>query len=188
MSNKPTRKEAEQAVRTLIAWAGDNPDRAELLDTPRRVVDSYSEYFSGYAKVIDKKIDKTFDNLNEYDDMVILREMALESHCEHHMVPIIGKVSVGYIPDKKIIGISKIARIVDIFAKRLQIQERLVMEIAQSINQIVEPKGVGVMIESSHQCLNLRGAYKPGSLMKTFHMIGCFKEKSVRKEFLDSLD
>jgi GTP cyclohydrolase I len=183
---KPTRIEAEQAVRTLIAWAGDNPDRIELLDTPKRVVDSYSEFFSGYSQVIDQKISKAFDNVNGYDDMIILREVILESYCEHHMVPIIGKASVAYIPDKKIIGLSKIARIIDIFSKRLQIQERLVMEIASAINEIIKPKGVGVMIESSHQCLSTRGAYKPGSLMKTFHMIGCFKEDKIRKEFLNS--
>ena len=134
---------------------------------------------------MNKKIDKTFDNIDGYDDMIILREIAFESHCEHHMVPIIGKAKVAYIPDKKIIGLSKMARIVDVFSKRLQIQERLVVEIANCLNQIVAPKGVGVMLESSHQCLSTRGAYKPGSSMRTMHMIGCFKEDKIRKEFLN---
>ncbi len=185
MSFKPTREEAEQAVRTLIAWAGDDPNREELLETPKRVVDSYAEFFSGYHENLNKKIDKTFDNIDGYDDMIILREIAFESHCEHHMVPIIGKAKVAYIPDKKIIGLSKMARIVDVFSKRLQIQERLVVEIANCLNQIVAPKGVGVMLESSHQCLSTRGAYKPGSSMRTMHMIGCFKEDKIRKEFLN---
>ena len=181
-----TREEAEQAVRTLISWAGDNPNRAELLETPRRVVDSYKEYFSGYHQKVDHIIDKTFPT-HGYEDMIILREITVESHCEHHMVPIIGKATVAYIPNNKIIGLSKIARIVDMFSKRLQIQERLVMEIANCLNQVVEPKGVGVIIESSHQCLSLRGAYKPGSLMRTSHMIGCFKEANIRSEFLNNL-
>lgn len=185
MNNKPSRKEAEQAVRTLIAWAGDNPDREELLETPGRVVESYSEFFSGYNQVIDNKISKTFNNSSGYDDMIILREISLESYCEHHLVPIIGKACIAYIPNKKIIGLSKIARIVDIFSKRLQIQERLVVEIANCIEKITDPKGVGVIIESSHQCLTTRGAYKPGSLMRTSHMIGCFKEQEIRKEFLN---
>ena len=187
MNNKPTREEAENAVRTLISWAGDNPNREALIDTPKRVVDSYSELFSGYNQTVDKQISKTFENNNNYDDMIILRNIILESHCEHHMVPITGKAMIAYIPDKKIIGLSNIARIVDMFSKRLQIQERLVMEIATCLNKITEAKGVGVIIESSHQCLSTRGAYKPGSLMRTSYMLGSFKESSIRKEFLDSL-
>jgi GTP cyclohydrolase IA len=187
MNNKPTREEAENAVRTLISWAGDDPTRKEIKDTPKRVVDSYNEFFSGYHQTVDKKIGKTFENSNGYDDMIMLRDIILESHCEHHMVPITGKAMIAYIPDKKIIGLSKIARIVDMFSKRLQIQERLVMEIANCLNAITEAKGVGVIIESSHQCLSTRGAYKPGSLMRTSYMIGSFKEDSIRKEFLDSL-
>ncbi len=186
MSIKPTREEAEQAVRTLIAWAGDNPDRQELLETPRRVVNSYKEFFAGYDAALDQeKIVKSFNNSTGYDEMIIVREISLQSHCEHHMVPIIGNAFIAYIPNKKIIGLSKIARIVDMFAKRLQIQERLVVEITNYIDKIVEPKGVGVIIESSHQCLSLRGAFKPNSLMRTSHMAGCFKEEKFRKEFLD---
>lgn len=180
---RPTREQAEEAVRTLIAWAGDDPKRKELLQTPRRVVDSYAELFSGYDIKIDDQDYTTFSNQKGYDDMVVLREIVLESHCEHHMVPITGKATIAYIPDKKIIGLSKIARIVDVFSKRLQIQERLVIEIAECIDKLLKPKGVGVFIESSHQCLTTRGAYKPGSLMQTSHMIGCFKEKNTRREF-----
>ena len=183
MSLRPTREKAEEAVRTLIAWAGDNPNRKELLETPRRVVDSYLEFFSGYNIKVDEQEYKIFDNDYAYDEMIVLRDIELESHCEHHMVPIIGKATIAYIPNKKIIGLSKIARIVDIFSKRLQIQERLVIEIAQCLNQLLDPKGVGVIIESSHTCLTTRGAYKPGSLMQTAHMIGCFREKDTRDEF-----
>lgn len=183
---KPTREQAEQAVRTLIAWAGDNPDRKELLNTPKRVVKSYEEFFSGYGKTIDEHLSKNFENTGEYNDMIIVRDIMFESHCEHHMVPIIGKAFVAYIPDKKIIGLSKIPRIIDMFSKRLQIQERLVIEIAKCLDDVIKPKGVGVIIESSHQCLTIRGAYKPGSLMRTSHMLGCFREEKIRKEFLDS--
>lgn len=180
---KPTREQAEEAVRTLISWAGDDPKRKELLETPRRVVDSYLELFSGYDVKIDEQGYKTFDNEKGYNEMVVLREIDLDSHCEHHMVPIRGKATIAYIPDHKIIGLSKIARIVDVFSKRLQIQERLVIEIAQCLDKLLSPKGVGVFIESSHQCLTMRGAYKPGSLMQTSHMIGCFKEENTRREF-----
>ncbi len=183
MYKKPTREEAEEAVRTLIAWAGDNPDRAELLETPKRVVNSYQEFFSGYGKKIIGEVDKSFANTSAYDDMVILKGIDFESHCEHHMVPIIGKISVAYIPNDRVIGLSKIARIVDIFAKRLQIQERLSVEIANAINEVISPKGVGVIVESSHHCLTTRGAYKPNSMMQTSHMIGCFREENIRKEF-----
>ncbi len=188
MTNKPTREEAEEAVRTLIAWAGDNPQRQELLETPRRVVDSYQEFFCGYNKKIDSKIAKTFDNINNYGEMIILKNIHFESFCEHHMQAIIGKANIAYIPDKKIIGLSKLARITDLFAKRLQIQERLVVEIAECLNQIVEPKGVGVIIESAHQCLTTRGAHKPGSVMRTCHMIGNFKDYQIRNEFFNHIN
>ena len=185
MRNKITQAKAEEAVRTLIAWAGDNPEREELLDTPKRVVESYKEYFAGYDIDSNSINYKTFDNKNGYDEMIILRDIRFESHCEHHMAPIIGKAIVAYIPDKKIIGLSKIPKIVDIFAKRLQIQERLVIDVALTLNKLIKPKGVGVIIEASHQCLTTRGAYKPESLMKTTHMLGCFKDEKTRKEFLN---
>jgi GTP cyclohydrolase IA len=182
---KPTKTDAENAVRTLIAWAGDDPMRKELIETPARVVAAYQEFFCGYNIKIDNKITKTFDNIDNYNEMIILDNIDFQSHCEHHMVPIIGKASIAYIPDKKIIGLSKMARIVDIFAKRLQIQERLVTEIANLIDQIVNPKGVGVTIESSHHCLTTRGIHKDGSMMRTSCMLGCFKEREVKKEFFD---
>jgi len=183
---KPSRDQAEEAVRTLIRWAGDNPARDGLQDTPRRVIDSYQELFSGYTMSLDSKICKTFPNFSAYEDMIMLKNIRLESCCEHHMSPIIGAVTIAYIPDDKIIGLSKLARIVDYHAKRLQIQERLTIEIAKTLNEIVDPCGVGVVIESSHHCMTTRGVHKPGSLMRTSHMIGCFKEKEVRKEFLDN--
>lgn len=187
MSSKPSREQAEEAVKTLIAWAGDDPQRVELLDTPSRVIDSYSEFFSGYMKNLEEEAGKIFPNNDNYNEMIILRDIILESYCEHHLVPIIGKVHIAYIPDKKIIGLSKLARIADIFAKRLQIQERLCVEIANAINKMTEAKGVGVVIESSHQCLTTRGAYKPGSVMITSHMIGFFKEEKTRKEFYSQI-
>ena len=180
---KPTREEAEDAVRVLIAWAGDDPKRNELLETPKRVIDAYGEFFSGYNKKTEGFVVKAFENIHGYDEMVILRDINFESHCEHHMVPIIGKATVAYIPNDKVIGLSKIARIIDIFAKRLQIQERLTMEIVETIDKAINPKGVGIVIESAHHCLTTRGAYKPGSLMQTSHMIGCFKEENIRREF-----
>lgn len=187
MNKRPSREQAEEAVKTLISWAGDDPNRKELLETPRRVVNSYLEYFSGYNINIEEQNYKTFPNSENYSEMIILREIDLESHCEHHMVPIIGKVTVAYIPDKKIMGLSKIARIIDVFAKRLQIQERLSVEIATILNNLLSPKGVGVLIESSHHCLSTRGAYKPNSLMQTSHMIGCFKEEAIKKELFSRI-
>lgn len=187
MNKKVTKQQAEEAVRTLIVWAGDNPDREELCETPERVVESYKEFFSGYEIGFDKNQYKTFANKNDYEEMIILKDIRIESHCEHHMVPIIGNAYVGYIPDKKIIGLSKIPRIIDVFAKRLQIQERLVIEIAQALNEVIEPKGVGVIIRSSHQCLTTRGAHKTDSIMQTSHLIGCFKEDKFKKEFFEFL-
>jgi GTP cyclohydrolase IA len=183
MVKRPSRDVAEEAVRTLIAWAGDDPSRKELLETPSRVARAYEEFFSGYNQTIIGEKDKSFDNSKNYDDMVILKDIDFESHCEHHMVPIIGKASIAYIPKDRVIGLSKIARIVDVFSKRLQIQERLTIEIAESISQVTNAKGVGVVIESAHHCLTTRGAFKPASLMQTSHLLGCFKEENIRKEF-----
>lgn len=183
MHKKPSREAAEEAVRTLIAWAGDDPSRKELLETPSRVVKSYEEFFSGYNQTIIGEIDKTFDNSKNYHDMVILKNIDFESYCEHHMVPIIGKATIAYIPSDRVIGLSKIARILDVYAKRLQIQERLTIEIAESINQVTNAKGVAVVIESAHHCLTTRGAYKPSSLMQTAHMTGCFNQENIKNEF-----
>lgn len=187
MASKPSREQAEEAVRILIAWAGDDPKRPELLETPSRVVASYAEFFSGYNKDYKQEAGKVFPNKDNYEEMIILRDIIFESYCEHHLVPIIGKAHIAYIPDKKIIGLSKLARIIDIFAKRLQIQERLTVEVANAINQVTEAKAVAVLIESSHQCLTTRGAYKPGSSMITTHMIGAFKESKMRAEFYSQI-
>ena len=182
MTNKPSRDEAENAVRTLIAWAGDNPEREELLETPKRVVKAYEEFFSGYNKKIDQSISKLFPNKYEYDEMILLKDIEFESFCEHHMAPIIGKALVAYIPNEHVIGLSKLARIVDIFAKRLQIQERLTSEIAKELEKVLNPKGVGVIIESSHHCLTTRGAHKRNSKMVTSSLLGCFKDNNIRQE------
>jgi GTP cyclohydrolase IA len=183
MVKKPTREAAEAAVKTLIAWAGDDPTRKELLETPKRVVKSYEEYFSGYDQKIASEIDKNFENSKDYDDMVILKEINFESYCEHHMVPMIGKATIAYIPNNKLVGLSVMARIVDMFSKRLQIQERLTIEIAEALNQLANAKGVGVVIESSHHCLTTRGPHKPSSIMQTSHLMGCFIQENIRKEF-----
>ena len=181
---RPTKEEAEEAVRTLIRWAGDDPYREGLIETPRRVTESYNEFFCGYSARLDNKICKTFPNNSEYDEIIILKDIRLESFCEHHMLPIIGRASVAYIPNDRIIGLSKLARIVEHHAKKLQVQERLVVDIAKTLNEIVNPKGVGVTIECSHQCLTMRGIHKPGSLMRTNHFLGIFREKDTKKEFL----
>lgn len=180
----PSQEEAEEAVRTLIKWAGDNPYRKGLKDTPSRVVRSYKELFSGYSMRLDEGITKLFDNENNYDDIIMLKDIRIESVCEHHMVPIIGKVTIGYIPDKKIIGLSKLARIADYHAKRFQLQERLVVEIANTLNNVIKPLGVGIVMESSHQCMTTRGVHKPGAKMRTAYMLGSFKDNNIRREFL----
>jgi GTP cyclohydrolase IA len=188
MSKKPSQEEAEQAVRTLIKWAGDNPDRKEIIDTPARVVKSYKEFFSGYEKDDQYiKTFKVFENNSNYDEMILLHNIRMESVCEHHMVPIIGYVSVAYYPDKKIIGLSKLARIVDICSKKLQLQERLTVEIAQKIELVTEPLGVAVFINSSHQCMTTRGVHKTDASMQTTYMTGKFKQQEYKQEFLNNI-
>tara|TARA_B100001179_G_scaffold122640_1_gene87744 strand:+ start:1686 stop:2321 length:636 start_codon:yes stop_codon:yes gene_type:complete len=183
---QPTREQAKNAVKTLLLWAGDNPDREGLKGTPDRLIDSYQEYFSGYKKDPKDFLSRTFRETEGYDEMIALTDITFESHCEHHIAPIIGKAHVGYIPKTKVVGISKIARVVEIFAKRLQIQEKLTTQIANAINEVLNPKGVGVIIEASHQCMTTRGIHKTGVLMVTSKMTGIFKENaSTRKEFLD---
>ncbi|MEC8876747.1 MAG: GTP cyclohydrolase I FolE [Pseudomonadota bacterium] len=183
---QPTREQAKNAVKTLLLWAGDNPDREGLKGTPDRLIDSYQEYFSGYKKDPKDFLSRTFRETEGYDEMIALTDITFESHCEHHIAPIIGKAHVGYIPKTKVVGISKIARVVEIFAKRLQIQEKLTTQIANAINEVLNPKGVGVIIEASHQCMTTRGIHKTGVLMVTSKMTGLFKENaSTRKEFLD---
>lgn len=183
---QPTREQARNAIKTLLLWAGDNPDREGLKGTPDRLIDSYQEYFSGYKKDPKDFLSRTFRETEGYDEMIALTDITFESHCEHHIAPIIGKAHIGYIPKTKVVGISKIARVVEIFAKRLQIQEKLTTQIANAINEVLNPKGVGVIIEASHQCMTTRGIHKTGVLMVTSKMTGIFKENaSTRKEFLD---
>lgn len=183
---RPSREEAEAAVRTLIQWAGDNPDREGLVDTPRRVVRSYEEFFSGYTEDPHALLERTFEEIGDYDEMILLRDIRIESYCEHHMVPIIGRAHVAYIPNNRVVGISKLARVVETYAKRLQIQEKLTSQVANTINEVLCPKGVGVVIEASHQCMTTRGIHKTDVTMQTSHMMGLFRsDKKTRQEFLN---
>ena len=185
MTSRPTRVEAEQAVRTLIEWAGDNPEREGLIDTPKRVVNSFGEFFSGYQADPQEILERTFEETDGYDEIVLLRDIRFESHCEHHMAPIIGKAHVAYLPKSRVVGISKLARVVEIFAKRLQIQEKMTAQIANTIKTALEPYGVAVVIEASHQCMTTRGVRKSGVTMVTSHMLGAFRDNSAtRREFL----
>ena len=182
---RPSKEEAENAVRTLIAWAGDNPNREGLIETPKRVVSAYSDFFAGYDQNPEEILGKTFEEIENYDDMVLLKDMRMESHCEHHMVPFIGVAHVAYIPNKKIVGISKIARLVDIFAKRLQTQEVLTSQIAETLYSFLEPKGVAVIIDAQHQCMTTRGIHKINTSTVTKRMLGDFKNDSkLEKKFL----
>ena len=186
MRSKPSRKEAEEAVETLIKWAGDNPNREGLQDTPRRVTKAYEEFFNGYKSKPEEILSKTFDEVEGYDEMVIVRDIAIESHCEHHMVPFIGTAHVGYLPKNKVVGLSKLARLVEAFAKRLQIQEKLTAQIANAIDEVLQPRGVGVIIEASHLCVGTRGIHKPDAKMVTSRMLGSFRnDQATRKEFLE---
>ncbi len=183
--NYPTKQEAEDAVRVLIKWAGDNPDREGLLETPKRVVDSYKEFFAGYSSDPEEILSKTFEEVENYDEMVLLKNMRFESHCEHHMLPIIGRAHIAYLPNKRVVGISKLARLLDVFAKRLQTQETMTVQIANTINSILQPKGVAVTIDAEHQCMTSRGVYKPGTNTITSCMLGIFrKDQRTRAEFM----
>jgi GTP cyclohydrolase I len=184
-TDRPSRTEAEAAVRTLIRWAGEDPTREGLLDTPARVVRSYEEFFAGYDTNPTELLARTFEETEGYDELVVLREIRFESHCEHHMVPIIGCAHIGYMPDRRVIGISKLARVVDAFAKRLQIQEKLTAQIANAIDEVLKPKGVAVVIEASHQCMTTRGVHKSGVRMVTSRMLGLLRDDpTTRREFL----
>jgi len=185
VANRPSREEAEAAVRVLLLWAGDDPDREGLRDTPRRVVESYEEHFSGYGKNPEEILQRTFSETKGYDEMVVLRDIRFESHCEHHISPIIGRVHIAYMPGKRVIGVSKLARLVDIVSKRLQIQERLTAMIAICLQNVLKPRGVAVVVEGTHQCMTTRGVHKTGTVMVTSHMIGAFREdEKTRREFL----
>lgn len=182
---RPSREEAEAAVRTLLRWAGDDPNREGLVGTPDRVVRAYEEFFAGYTQDPVEILHRTFEETEGYDEIVLLRDIRLESHCEHHMVPIIGKAHVAYLPNRRVVGISKLARVVEIYARRLQIQEKLTSQIANTINDVLEPKGVAVVIEAAHQCMTTRGIHKPGVTMVTSRMLGEFRTSaSTRREFM----
>ena len=182
---RPSQAEAEAAVRTLIEWAGDDPDREGLAGTPERVVRAYEEFFAGYHEDPVALLETTFEETAAYDEMIVLRDIRLESHCEHHIVPILGKAHIGYLPAGRVVGISKLARVVEVFAKRLQIQEVLTSQIADTIQEVLNPRGVGVVIEAAHQCMTTRGVRKPGVSMVTSRMLGCFRaDPATRTEFL----
>ncbi|WP_419728149.1 GTP cyclohydrolase I FolE [Lichenicola sp.] len=185
---RPSQEEAEAAVRTLLRWAGEDPTREGLLDTPRRVVRSYNEFFQGYSDDPVAMLARTFEEVEDYDEIVLLRDIRFESHCEHHMVPIIGRAHVAYLPARRVVGISKLARVVDVYARRLQIQERLTAQIANTINDVLQPHGVAVILEAGHQCMTTRGVHRPGVSMVTSRMLGVFRDNSdTRKELLAML-
>ncbi|GAN62280.1 GTP cyclohydrolase I FolE [Acetobacter indonesiensis] len=187
--HRPSREEAEKAVRTLLRWAGDNPDREGLHDTPSRVVRAYEEFFEGYETDPRTLLERTFSEVEGYDEIVLLRDIRFESHCEHHLAPIIGRAHVAYLPRNRVVGISKLARVVDAYARRLQIQERLTAQIANTINDVLEPQGVAVIIESSHECMTTRGVHRPGVSMVTSSMLGVFRTNSdTRRELMAMLN
>jgi len=182
---RPSRAEVEAAVRVLIEWAGDDPDREGLRATPGRVARSFEEFFQGYETDPVELLQRTFKETEGYDEMVVLKDIRFESHCEHHMAPIIGKAHVAYLPNIRVIGISKLARLVEVYSRRLQIQEKMTVQIANTLNDVLQPKGVGVVIEAAHQCMTTRGVHKPGVSMVTSHMLGAFRDDpSTRREFL----
>jgi len=182
---KPSRKKAEEAVHTLLLWAGEDPRREGLADTPQRVAKAYEDWFSGYKQDPIRYLRRTFEEVEGYDEMIVLRDISFESHCEHHMAPIIGKAHVGYLPRSKVVGISKLARVVDAFARRFQVQEKMTAQIANCIEEVLKPKGVGVVIEAVHQCMTTRGIHKSDVTMVTSRMLGTFrKDARTRDEFL----
>ena len=184
-----TRQQAEDAVRTLLRWSGDDPTREGLLDTPKRVAKAYQDWFSGYALDPDDYLARTFEEVCGYDEMIVLRDIDYESHCEHHMAPIIGKVHIGYLPNGKVVGISKLARVVEAYARRFQVQEKMTAQIANCIQRALHPRGVGVVVEGAHECMTTRGIHKRGVSMVTSKMLGSFREDArTRAEFLQFID
>ena len=187
--HKPSRKQAEDAVHTLLLWAGDDPCREGLVDTPKRVAKAYEDWFGGYKQDPVRYLKRTFEEVDGYDEMIVLRDIAFESHCEQHMAPIIGKAHVGYLPRNKVVGISKLARVVEAFARRLQVQEKMTAQIANCIEEVLKPRGVGVVIEAVHQCMTTRGIHKSDVSMVTSQMLGSFrKDARTRAEFLRMID
>jgi GTP cyclohydrolase I len=184
----PTREEAEDAVRTLLAWAGDDPARSGLANTPKRVVEAFEERFSGYREDPAAELARTFEDVSGYSDMILLRDVRLESHCEHHIAPFTGLAHVAYLPDKRVVGLSKLARVVDIFARRLQVQESLTAQIGETIQEALAPLGVAVMVRAAHQCMTLRAVNQPNAIMETSHFTGVFADDDVwRRRFLDAV-
>ena len=184
-----TRQQAEDAVRTLLRWSGDDPAREGLLDTPKRVAKAYQDWFSGYALDPDDYLARTFEEVGGYDELIVLRDIDYESHCEHHMAPIIGKVHIGYLPDGKVVGISKLARVVEAYARRFQVQEKMTAQIANCIQRALNPRGVGVVVVGAHECMTTRGIHKRGVSMVTSKMLGSFREDArTRSEFLQFID
>jgi len=188
-NTKPTRAKAEQAVKTLLAWAGEDVNREGLRDTPKRVVNAYEEWFSGYNEDSKEVLKKTFSELNGYDEIIMLRDIRIESHCEHHIAPFIGSAHVAYLPNKRVVGISKLARITRIFSKRMQVQEKLTAQIANCIQEVLKPKGVAVVVEAQHQCMTTRGINTPGISMVTSQLLGKFRtDASTRREFYSMIN
>jgi GTP cyclohydrolase I len=185
---RPSREQAEQAIETLLRWAGDDPEREGLIDTPKRVALAYEDWFRGYGEDPFQFLRRTFEEVEGYDELIVLRDITFESHCEHHMAPIIGVAHVGYLPDKKVVGISKLARVVETFARRLQVQEKMTAQIANCIESVLKPRGVGVVIDAVHQCMTTRGIHKSGVSMVTSQMLGSFrKDARTRAEFLQMI-
>ncbi|MEQ8603366.1 MAG: GTP cyclohydrolase I FolE [Marivibrio sp.] len=185
VADRPSREEAEDAVRTLLSFIGEDVEREGLLDTPKRVVKSYEEFYAGYASDPDEELRRTFEETEGYDEMVMLRNITFESHCEHHMAPIIGVANIAYLPDRRVVGISKLARVLEIYAKRLQTQETMTVQIAETIERVLKPRGVAVVIDAEHQCMTTRGIRKQGVTTLTSHMLGAFrKDPETRREFL----
>ncbi|ODS64298.1 MULTISPECIES: GTP cyclohydrolase I FolE [unclassified Arenimonas] len=189
MSNPVSKAEAEDAVRTLLRWAGEDPSREGLLDTPRRVVEAYGDWFAGYRQDPRDYLARTFEEVEGYDELIVLRDIEFESHCEHHMAPIIGKAHIGYLPAGKVVGISKLARVVEAYARRFQVQEKMTAQIARCIQDVLQPRGVGVVVEGAHECMTTRGIHKRGVSMVTSKMLGSFREDArTRAEFLRFID
>src|SRR6188472_949685 len=187
-ASRPTRATAENAVRTLIQWAGDDPDREGLRGTPARVVRAYEEWFSGYFEDPREYLKRTFEEVAGYDEMVLLRDIRFESHCEHHIAPIIGRVHIGYLPRRRVLGISKLVRLVDVYAKRMQVQEKMTAEIAACLNSVLKPSGVAVVVEGAHECMTTRGIHKSDVTMVTSRMLGVFRtSEKTRQEFLSAI-
>ena len=188
-TGRPERAEVEAAVRTILRWTGDNPERGGLIETPARVTRALEEFFVGYAQDPSAILEKSFDEIEGYDEMIVLRGVRFESHCEHHMAPILGRAWVAYVPSGRVVGISKLARVVEIYAKRLQIQERLTAQIANTIDDVLTPRGVGVVIKASHHCMTTRGVHKPDTDLVTSRMLGCFRDNALtRQEFLSMIN